>query len=183
VSSDRRPASQAILKSYECVETTVVNVKSEAKSRQLNRCYHGADGNMQKIPLTTALPTQKKRALRGRIAEAKKEEIAAFVEGTADGALVQTLEFTAKVAAIDKASRKVTLVSAEGIKQIVEAGPEAINLDQIRVDDQLKVNVTEELIVRLSNDHQSMSVEIIGPLRNPDPGQPSQPCEQNFSSR
>jgi hypothetical protein len=77
-------------------------------------------------------------------------EGAAFVEGTAGGVFVQTLEITARVAAIDKASRKVTLVSPEGIKQTVRVGPEAINFDQVRVGDQLKVTVTEELVVRMA---------------------------------
>jgi Cu/Ag efflux protein CusF len=83
--------------------------------------------------------------IAGRLSEG-----AAFVEGTAGGVFVQTLEITARVAAIDKASRKVTLVSPEGIKQTVRAGPEAINFDQVRVGDQLKVTVTEELVVRMA---------------------------------
>jgi len=68
-------ASQAILKQYEWVETTVVSIKGQEKARQMNRCYHGADGNVQKIPLTTPPPAEKKRGLRGRIAESKKEEL------------------------------------------------------------------------------------------------------------
>ena len=68
-------ASQAILKQYEWVETTVISLKGEEKAHQMNRCYHGADGNVQKIPLTTPPPAEKKRGLRGRIAESKKEEL------------------------------------------------------------------------------------------------------------
>ena len=68
-------ASQALLKPYEWVETTVVSLKGDEKSRLLNRCYHGADGKMQKIPLTTPPPAEKKRGLRARIAEKKKEEL------------------------------------------------------------------------------------------------------------
>jgi Cu/Ag efflux protein CusF len=75
---------------------------------------------------------------------------AAFVEGTAGGVFVQTREVTAKVAAIDQAKRKVTLVSEDGIKQVVKVGPEAINFDQIRVGDQLTVTATEELAVEMS---------------------------------
>ena len=73
-------ASQAILKQYEWVETTVVSLKGEEKSRQMNRCYHGADGKVQKIPLTTPPPAAKKRGLRGRIAESKKEEMTDFMK-------------------------------------------------------------------------------------------------------
>jgi hypothetical protein len=75
---------------------------------------------------------------------------ATFVEGTAGGVFVQTLEVTAKVAAIDKANRKVTLLSNDGIKQVVKVGPDVINFDQIRVGDQLTVTATEELAVEMS---------------------------------
>ena len=44
-------ASQAILKQYEWVETTVVSLKGEEKSRQMNRCYHGAAGRVTLQPL------------------------------------------------------------------------------------------------------------------------------------
>jgi hypothetical protein len=50
-------------------------MKGDEKSRQMSRCYHGADGKVQKIPLTTPPPAEKKRGLRGRIAENKKEEL------------------------------------------------------------------------------------------------------------
>jgi len=73
-------ASKAILKPYEWVETTVVSLKGEEKSRQMNKCYHGADGKVQKIPLTTPPPAEKKRGLRGRIAESKREEMTGFMK-------------------------------------------------------------------------------------------------------
>ncbi len=73
-------ASQAILKQYEWIETTVVSLKGEEKSRQMKRCYHGADGNVQKVPLTTPPPEKKKGGLRGKIAESKKEEMADYMK-------------------------------------------------------------------------------------------------------
>lgn len=73
-------ASQAILKQYEWVETTKVTLKGEEKSRQMSRCYHGADGKVQKIPITTPAPQKKKRGLRGKIAEAKKEELTGYMK-------------------------------------------------------------------------------------------------------
>jgi len=75
---------------------------------------------------------------------------AAFKEGIPGGAVVQTAEVTATVAAIDEASRKVTLVTPDGIKKTVKAGPEVINFDQIHVGDQLKVTATQELVVYLA---------------------------------
>lgn len=73
-------ASQAILKQYEWVETTIVSLKGEEKSRQLNRCYHGADGQVQKIPLTATPPAPTKRGLRGRIAASKKQELTGYMK-------------------------------------------------------------------------------------------------------
>jgi hypothetical protein len=75
-------ASQAILKQYEWVETMVISLKGEEKSRQMNKCYHGADGKVQKIPLTTPPPAEKKRGLRGKIAESKKEELTDYMKTT-----------------------------------------------------------------------------------------------------
>ena len=73
-------ASQVVLKQYEWIETTVVSLKGEEKSRQMNRCYYGADGGVQKVPLTTPPPEEKKRGLRGKIAESKKEEMTDYMK-------------------------------------------------------------------------------------------------------
>lgn len=72
--------SQVVLKQYEWVETTVVSLKGEEKSRQLNRCYYGADGVLTKVPLTTPPPPKKKRGLRGRIVEKKTEELTEYMQ-------------------------------------------------------------------------------------------------------
>ena len=71
--------------------------------------------------------------------------------------MVATYELTAAVAAIDKASRKVTLVDSAGIKKTVKAGPEVINFDQIRVGDQLKIKATEELVVYVAGEDETPS--------------------------
>jgi hypothetical protein len=68
-------ASQATLKQYEWIETTTVAVRGDEKSRRQDRCYHGADGKVQKVPVVAPPPEEKRRGLRGRIAEAKKEEM------------------------------------------------------------------------------------------------------------
>ena len=72
---------------------------------------------------------------------------AVVAEGVPGGSVVATYELTATVAAMDKASRKLTLVDANGIKTTVKVGPEAINFDQIQVGDRLKITVAEELVV------------------------------------
>jgi len=72
--------SQELLRQYEWIETTVVSIKDEEKSRQVNRCYHGADGSVQKLPVTTPPPAEKKRGIRGMIAERKKADMTDYMK-------------------------------------------------------------------------------------------------------
>ena len=69
--------SMAALRQYQWVETTVVSIKGEEKSRTQSNCFYGADGKVQKTPV--AAPPQdegkQKRGIRGKIVENKKEEI------------------------------------------------------------------------------------------------------------
>jgi hypothetical protein len=82
---------------------------------------------------------------------------AVAAEGVPGGAVVATYELTATVAAIDKTSRRVTLVDAAGIKTTVKAGPEVVNFDQIRVGDQLRVTAAEELAVYVAGADETPS--------------------------
>jgi hypothetical protein len=67
-----------MLRQYEWIQTTTVNVKGEEKSRKQERCYVGADGKVTKVLLTKeAAPEAGKPGLRGKIAEHKKEELTA----------------------------------------------------------------------------------------------------------
>ena len=77
--------------------------------------------------------------------------------GVPGGTVVQTFEVTAKVTAIDQATRKLTLLSPDGFKQTVKVRPEAINFDQIRVGDQLKVTMAEELVVYVAGEGETPS--------------------------
>jgi len=71
---------QAHLRQYEWIETTAVSLKGEEKSRKQNRCYHGADGKVQKVLVAAPPPPEKKRGLRGKIIENKKEELSDYME-------------------------------------------------------------------------------------------------------
>lgn len=73
-------ASEAVLKEYEWIETTVVSLKGEEKSRKQQRCYHGADGGVQKVEVNSTPEPARKRGLRGRIAESKKEELTDYMK-------------------------------------------------------------------------------------------------------
>jgi hypothetical protein len=72
--------SNAKLKHYEWVETTVFNLKGEDKSTKVSRCYWGADGVLQKILVSETPEPKKKFGLRGAIAKHKKEEIEEYME-------------------------------------------------------------------------------------------------------
>jgi Cu/Ag efflux protein CusF len=68
-------------------------------------------------------------------------------QGVPGGVTVQTYQETATVRAIDAANRKVTLVSPDGTQTTVKAGPEVVNFGQIRVGDQVKATLVEQLVV------------------------------------
>jgi hypothetical protein len=84
---------------------------------------------------------------------------AAAVEGVPGGVVVETHELTAKVTAIDRANRRLYLLSPDGIKQTVKVGPEAVNFDQIRPGDTLRVKATEELVVQMADPGDSATSE------------------------
>ena len=64
-------------------------------------------------------------------------------------AVMETIKLTAGVAAIDKATRTVTLKTAKGKMLDVVAGPEVKNFDQIKVGDQLVVQYAEALTLEV----------------------------------
>jgi hypothetical protein len=72
--------SKTVLRQYEWIETTVVNLKGEDKSKLQDRCYYGADGALQKVPVGAVPEEKKKGGLRGRIAENKKEEMSDYMK-------------------------------------------------------------------------------------------------------
>ena len=71
----------------------------------------------------------------------------AYQEGVPGGVIVNTVDVSARVTAIDKANRKVTLLDPDGEKFTIKVGPEAVNFDQIKVGDLVKATVTEELVI------------------------------------
>lgn len=79
----------------------------------------------------------------------KASTATATQEGVPGGVIVNTMEVTAKVTAIDTANRKVTLLGPDGDTETVKVGPEAVNFDQIKVGDLVNVTLTEEVVVYL----------------------------------
>jgi hypothetical protein len=73
-------ASQANLRQYEWIETTVVSLNGEEKSRKQQRCYYGADGVLQKVVVDASPPPEKKFGLRGRIIANKTAELTTYMQ-------------------------------------------------------------------------------------------------------
>lgn len=128
--------SKAALRAYEWIETTALSYQGEEKVKQQNRCYYGADGVLQKVPVPADAAEQKKRGLRGRAAETKKEELEKSLKDAVallrtyvpiDPARIQTAK--------DAGSVSVSLPSSEGrvrvtIKNYMKPGDEvAIDVD------------------------------------------------------
>ena len=83
--------SQKQLRQYEWIETTIISMKGEEKSRKQQRCYYGADGKIQKLPIDSgqgAAPAKESGGGRRRgggkvkesIVENKKEEISEYMK-------------------------------------------------------------------------------------------------------
>jgi len=103
------------LRSYEWVETTAVSFKGEEKSRKEARCYYGADGKLQKVPISAPPPPpQKKGGLKGRVAESKKEEIS--------GAMKDAVALVKKYVPPDPAMLKKSKDAGKASTEVVEPG-------------------------------------------------------------
>jgi hypothetical protein len=86
---------------------------------------------------------------------AKETSSTDIQEGVPGGVIVNTLDVSARVTAIDTSNRKVTLLGPDGDKFTFKVRPEAVNFDQIRVGDLVNATVTEELVVYLDEEGAS----------------------------
>ena len=69
---------------------------------------------------------------------------------TEPGAIaVETVQVTATVKAVDRRNRTVTLAGQNGKRVTYKVGKEAVNFDQIKVGDRVRVTATETLAVFL----------------------------------
>ncbi len=130
-------ASLAALRQYEWVETTVVSLKGEEKSRKQNSCYYGADGKVQKTPIggEPAADAKQPRGLRGKIVENKKEELSASMKEAIALVKQYVPPDAARIQAAKDAGRlSVVPPDAQGIAKLVIK-------DYLKAGDSLTLNV------------------------------------------
>jgi hypothetical protein len=65
------------------------------------------------------------------------------------GAIAETVKVEATVAAIDKATRHVTLKGPQGNEFTIKAGPEVKNFDQMKVGDKVTAEYVRALVLEL----------------------------------
>ena len=116
---------------YEWVETTVISLKGEEKARKQNRCYYGADGKVQKIPIDQPAAQEKPQAggggrrggrLKEKVVENKKDEMQEYMRSAAalihsyvppDPAKIQAAKDAGRVAATPQAGGAVSIVISD----------------------------------------------------------------------
>ncbi len=132
----------AAARKYEWVETTIISLKGEEKSKKQNRCYYGADGKVQKVALDQAPAPEKAESGRGgrrgarvkeKVVENKKDEMKEYMERAAalihsyvppDPAKIQAAKDAGRIATNPQAGGKVQLV----ISQYLQPG-DSVTLD------------------------------------------------------
>jgi hypothetical protein len=77
-------ASQAKLRAYEWIETTVVSKDGKQSARTQKRCYYGADGKLQKIVLEQTAGKPAGGPLMRHAAEQKQKEMTAYMQKATD---------------------------------------------------------------------------------------------------
>jgi len=73
--------SKQALQQYSWIETQTVFYKGEQKTVKQYQCYYSVDGKLQKVETGgSSDPEKKKRGIKGKIAEDKKDNITDYVE-------------------------------------------------------------------------------------------------------
>jgi hypothetical protein len=133
-------ASQASLRQYEWIETTVVSLNGEEKSRKQQRCYYGADGVLQKVLVDASPPPPTKPGLRGRIIANKTAELTAYMQSAVGLVKSYVPPDPARIQAVKDAG-KVTI-------QVLDPGKRA----QVNFHDYQKPGDNLAIVINLAND-------------------------------
>jgi hypothetical protein len=99
---------QQNIRQYQWIETTVISLKGEEKSRKQQQCYFGADGVLQKVDVSASPAPDQKRGLRGRIIANKKAELTDYMQQAVALVKIYVPPDPARIQAVKDAG-KVTL--------------------------------------------------------------------------
>lgn len=72
--------NQKKLTQFTWMETTIISMKGEEKSRAQKQCSYGPDGKVVKQPLSAPPAQQSARGLKGKVIAKKKEEISDYMK-------------------------------------------------------------------------------------------------------
>lgn len=112
-------ASKEALRQYEWIETVALSLGGEEKIRQQYRCYFGAEGALQKVPVAASAKEEKKRGLRGKVVESKQNELKASLKGAMDLLRQYVPLDPVKIqAAKDAGNVSVSVPAADGLVRI-----------------------------------------------------------------
>jgi len=106
------------MRSYTWLEKTELSLKGEVKNTKVDSVKYGPDGKVQKTPVVTPPPPEKKRGLRGKVVANKTEEMKEELESAA--ALVQHY--------VPPSADKMQIVMNAGTASLSQAGPGAVTL-------------------------------------------------------
>ncbi|HEY2172155.1 MAG TPA: hypothetical protein VGJ30_21220 [Candidatus Angelobacter sp.] len=126
--------NQQALHQYQWLETTIISLKGEEKSRVQKQCFYGPDGSVQKQQISAPAPQEPDGRVRGRIKERKKEELTDYMQGVA--ALVHQY--------VPPDSQRIQATEAAGNLSLSPAGPGTARLDlhsYLKPGDLLSLNV------------------------------------------
>jgi hypothetical protein len=113
-------ANEKLQRQYRWVETTVISMKGEEKSRIQKQCFYGPDGKVQKQQLTAPPPAEEAPGgLKGKIVAKKKAEISATMKQAV--ALVQSY--------VPPDPQRIQSVKAAGNLAMSPTGPDSMRLD------------------------------------------------------
>src|SRR5512144_562496 len=108
--------NQQELRSYTWLEKTELSMKGEVKATKVDSCRYGPDGKVQKTPVVTPPPAEKKRGLRGKVVAKKTGEMKEELQATV--ALIREY--------VPPAPDRIQVVMNAGTASVGQAGPDRL---------------------------------------------------------
>jgi hypothetical protein len=111
-------ASNAALRHYQWIETTVINLHGEEKASFQKQCYYGADGVLQKVDIGPEQDAKQPGGVRGRVMARKKAEMTDYMQSAV--ALIKTYvpPEPAKIQAVKDAGNVSIQPEANGLVRL-----------------------------------------------------------------